>query len=62
MPHVVSFLVTLIAFLGTRNITRGGAMAAADDIAIRFTFFTRKKTDLWNIWSNWLYVLVCSYL
>ena len=46
MPHVVSFLVTLIAFLGMRNITRGGAMAAADDIAIRFTFFPEiKKTD-----------------
>jgi len=35
MPHVLSFLVTLIAFLGMRNITKGGAMAAADDIFIR---------------------------
>ena len=48
MPHVVSFLVTLIAFLGMRNITKGGAVAAADDIAIRFTFFTRKKNRLWD--------------
>ena len=57
MPHVVSFLVTLIAFLGMRNITRGGAMAAADDIAIRFTFFTRKKTDFGMV----SYLLVIGY-
>lgn len=35
MPHVVSFIVTLIAFLGMRIITRGGAVAVADDVAIR---------------------------
>ena len=39
MPHVVSFLVTMIAFLGMRNITSGVGMAAVDDGAIRFTFF-----------------------
>ena len=41
MPHVVSFIVTLIAFLGMRIITRGGAVAVADDVAIRFTLFYR---------------------
>ncbi len=40
MPHVVSFLVTMIAFLGMRNITSGVGMAAVDDGAIRFTFFS----------------------
>ena len=39
MPHVVSFLVTKIAFLGMRNITSGVGMAAVDDGVIRFTFF-----------------------
>ena len=58
MPHVVSFLVTLIAFLGMRNITRGGAMAAADDIAIRFTFLPEKKLTLRYMVS---YLLVIGY-
>ena len=37
MPHVLSLLVTMIAFLGMRNIAKGGAMAVADDIFIRCT-------------------------
>ena len=51
MPNVVSFLVTAIAFLAMRNITKGAAFAAADDASIR----------LFILLHSIVYFLVSSY-